>query len=120
MDFGPDKQHDEKFEDGGLEAGMGGGGEDSRAMRRVVFKMDVRYVEASSHCQLTLKEERFAKAMIEFYPSSRSCSCVPSSTARMLGMRRFWDWRRIFILLIISMRLGCVFFTLRILRGKLF
>jgi len=82
-----DELHDEKIERGSgtLEVGLGTG-EDSKEMRSVVFKMDVRFVTA------VILPNRFVNsvtnALLGFCQSSRSYSSAPSSTERTSETQR--------------------------------
>jgi hypothetical protein len=117
--------HDEKLEQRSgseaLEAGIAG--EDGGLEKRVLFKMDVRYVSfpfLPIPCLLLRWKVCVADYIPGYCPSSRYYSCVPSSTARMSETPRFWGWRRIYISMTINMLLVFVCFTLRILRGEYF
>jgi hypothetical protein len=107
------KMHDEKLEHGSANAEFV---EDDKAAKRVVRKMDVRFVFPTVWSEF-MNEGLMVK--IASYRSSRSYSCARSSTARTSATRRSWASRRIFISMTISMRLGFVCFTRRILRGML-
>ena len=117
--------HDEMMERGkggeGVEAGLGEG--EAKVVRGAVLKMDCRYVnfiflDSLPFFSLSGDDLWLTGVVVVYYLSSRCCSSARSSIARMWGMRRFWGWRRIFVLMIISMRLGCVCFMRRISRGQ--
>lgn len=110
----PEKMHDEMLENrkgsGNLEAGFAE--EDGKAMRSVVFKMDMRSVYDFKNSR-SMETDSFVGSCL----SSHSYSCALSSTVRMSETRRFSASRKTYTSMTISMRLGCVCFMLRILRG---
>jgi hypothetical protein len=110
---------DEMYENRKSELEAGLGEQDEKLTRKVLLKMDSRYVPT---CFLKYLQIARTDNMCNLVSSqsSRSCSCVLSSTERMSATRKSWVSRRIYTSMTISMRLGCVFFMRRTSQGTLF